>query len=393
VFERMAKWASENDIRMHDSLQFQQYDVNDWGLLLKEPVSRGTTLLQVPRQLVLDADCLQTDLDQANKLVKAVEQLGDFAIHKDMFLIFLKLLQCSCDKEGDASKKWAPWIQALPQTFPTLEFSKEEKECLPFYARYAADYQEKKFQAFCQGAKEFFGDDDDASLDEDTLKRAFCSVSSRCWKTVPLDDSTAPNTELVPVGDMFNTRDPPNVAILHDSDSDNVSFVYLGDEDENNKNLYITYGQPSNPHRFLAIFGFVDTSMPYAWSHLTYPDNPFCDDVSQMVVRASDGMVPKQVWDAVLYALLQPPKGTPAPVYTKEQHDKYYKFTSNVLKNHIDTTLQECKELRQKMDAISTTSDDGNNNLDLVRQHNEFLMTVFTRVQAYLENGGKCPDE
>lgn len=376
----LTTWAQEQGICMHKSLQWKQYDEkdNNWGLELKEPVPPGTTLMQVPKSLVLDADCLQEEFllsDGDEALERALHQLGDFDIHKDGFFIFLKVLRCS--KERDS--KWTPWIQGMPQTF--IEFSEAEKQCLPFYAKYAADYQDEKFKAFCRAAAELgeWNENDDPADSLEKLKWAFRAVASRSWKTVPQQENENPNTEMVPVGDMFNHCEPPNVAVTHDGDS--VNFVYKGTANENSKDLYLSYGQPSNPHRFLAIFGFVPTDMPFVWSHIAYPDNPFSANVSEMVVRASDGNIPKIVWDAVLYALLQPPQGTPIPEYTKEQHAKYRKFTLNVLETHVAKQLEELAALRQK---IETTQGE---NVDLIRQHNEFLTNVFSKVQAHLEAG------
>lgn len=374
----MTKWAEEQGIVMHDSLEWKQYDQSEdgnWGLELKEPVPPGTTLLQVPKRIVLEADCIQEEFNALygqEQLERALDRLGDFRVHKDGFLIFLKLLRCSRDSDS----QWAPWIQGLPQKFP--EFSAAERECLPFYAKYAADYQEKKFEAFCQAAAELGEWKEGHPADTAKLKWAFNAVGSRFWKTEPLNEMETPNTELVPVGDMFNHREPPNVAITHDGDS--VNFVYKGDADENNKDLFITYGQPSNPHRFLAVFGFVPEDMPQVWSHVAYPDNPFSADVPKMVFQVKDGTVPKIVWDAVLYALLQPPKAAGTPEYTEEQHAKYKKFTLNVLKTHVVKQLEELAALRQKMETTE------GENMALIRQHNAFLTTVFSRVLANLEN-------
>lgn len=361
---------------MHGNLQWKQYDSNNWGLELKEPVPPGTTLLQVPRSVVLDADCIRDELrqhDGGDKLQQALERLGgNFGQHEEGFLIFLKLLRCSKDRDS----QWSPWIQALPKKFP--EFTEAEKECLPFYAKYAAGYQDKKFQAFCQAAAELGEWKQDDPLDTERLKWAFHAVGSRFWKTKPLNEDEDSNSELVPVGDMFNHREPPNVATTHDGGM--VNFVYRGDADGNNKDLFISYGQPSNPHRFLAIFGFVPDDMPRVWSHVAYPNNPFTADVPNMVFDAKTGRIPKIVWDAVLYGLLEPPPGE-TPVYTKEQHVKYRKYTLPVLKTHLANQLQELATLRQKIEMTQ------GENLALIRQHNEFLTRVFSKVQANLESG------
>lgn len=365
---------------MNEKLQWKKYDSNDdtnWGLELTEPVPAGTMLLQVPHTLVLRADSLQDEFleSDGDNLRRALERLGDFEIHTQAFLIVLKLLR-QCKKEDS---QWAPWIEAMPKSFP--EFSSAEKECMPMYAKAAADYQDQKFKAFCAAAKELGEWKEDDPQATELLKWAFNAVSSRFWKTEPKTVDQKATSELVPIGDMFNHREPANVAITHGPDS--VNFVYKGDANDD-KALYISYGSSYNPHRFMVVFGFCP-EMPEVWSHLHYPNNPFSEDASKMVFRTADGGIPENVWDAVLYALLdQPGMSFDNPKYTKEEmHQKYRKYTTTVLRNHVNQNLEHLKELRQK---IETTEGE---NLDLIRQHNEFLTQVFSRVQANLEADGE----
>jgi hypothetical protein len=414
----LSRWANEQGVVMHDSLQWKQQTDDDGdgdgeeknddniGLELKESVEPGTVLLKVPRSIIFDARCIRKELEDESpeKVQKALEKLGQFGLgqHTDGFLIFVKVLRCC--QEGESSL-WDPYIRSLPRNF--VEFSTTEKSCLPYYAKYITDYQEEKFDAFCKAALESgLVDSIDSSSDNDDFhqaKWAFLSVSSRFWKTsaateagkaaaitkgtTATDDNDNATTELVPVGDMFNHREPPNVAITHEGDF--VNFVYKGntgsDPEATTKDLYITYGQPSNPHRFLGIFGFVPVDdMPNAWSHIVYPNNPFADDVEKMVFRTADGDVPKQVWDAVLYALLEPrhPPGQP-PAFTDAQHKKYRKYTVDVLQTHIDKQLQELNALREKIKTVEAlgTASKNTKNMSLVRQHNEFLTDVFVKAQ------------
>ena len=137
--------------------------------------------------------------------------------------------------------------------------------------------------------------------------------------------------------------------------------------------------------------------MPYVWSHLTYPNNPFSANVPHMVFRTHDGAIPKIVWDAILYALMEdPPKSSDDPVvvptYTVEQHTKYRKHTLGVLMHHVQKQLDELVQLRQtKIDTMDTSSNTSSNNLELIRQHNTFLTTVFSKVLARLQSGN--PEE
>eukprot|EP00536_Pseudo-nitzschia_multiseries_P010565 jgi/Psemu1/26361/gm1.26361_g len=405
----LSRWANEQGVVMHDSLRWKNDDDDNddnIGVELTQSVEPGTVLLKVPRSIVFDALRIRDELEKESpeQIQKALEHLrqSGFDQHVEGFFIFLKVLKCC--QEGESSL-WSPYIQSLPRHF--VEFTSPEKSCLPYYAKYVADYQEEKLKAFCDAAVvSGLVDGSAESSESEEARFAFCAVSSRFWKTSSTEAGTAAmmkgtagtqeedaTSELVPVGDMFNHREPSNVAITHEGDY--VNFVYKGnvgaDGEEENNDLYITYGQPSNPHRFLGIFGFVPVSdMPNVWSHLVYVDNPFTDDVEKMVFRVSDGDIPKHVWDAVLYALLEPkhPPNEP-PEFTDEQHVKYRTYTADILQGHIKTQLEELAALRNRikmLEALGTSP-----NIGLIRLHNEFLTDVFEKaskqVAGYLEGG------
>ena len=422
TLQELSTWATQQGVWMHEDLKWKEFVEDDnWGLQLEKPVPKGTVLLKVPRSLALDANVIQHEMIQefgADIISKVTTNLDQFATHIEGFWIFYKLLKLSLfitdieDADNNVHQRWRPWIRSLPTKY--IQFSKEEKECLPFYARHIVQYHERKFEAFYKTVCEMLPG---LIANKDHARWAFDAVNSRFWKAVDnnnvstdIDDedgsndpssvsttssSSAPSSssELVPVGDMFNHREPPNVAITH-SDDGYINFIYKGDDDDDNANcldLFITYGQPSNPHRFLSTFGFIPTEqdMPKVWSHIAYPNNPFCgpEDVENMVFHVKNGYIPTIVWDAVLFSLLQPSDSTTRIYYTKEQHTKYRKYTLPVLKTHIENQIKELEELRTKIESMDTTTAIKDSNLPLIRQHNAFLTTAFTRVQEYLEKG------
>lgn len=377
-------WARQKGVEMHENLEWVKYEhaENDWGLELKAPVPPGTSLLKVPKDLALRSDVLQNEFasQDGDKLKAALKKLGDYAIHQEVFFIVMKLYRCR--KDGDASQ-WCTWVEAMPKTYPV--FNDAEKACLPAYAKHAADYQAAKFKAFCDAAEALEG----APVDIDALTWAFGAVSSRCWKPVVSEtDSTRATsmTELVPVGDMFNHREPPNVALTHDDDG-SVNFIYKGNvgNSKDERGLYLTYGSSWNPHRFLVMFGFCDTSMPHVWSQLVLPpNNPHGDDPANMVFGTADGSIPIVMWDAILYELLRSTKAgqvTTDNMYSQEELREKYKFaTTTVLRGQVNHNLEELEELRQKIDAIRV-----GNNIGLIRQHNEFLTSVYSRALSQLD--------
>ena len=392
---------------MHENLRWKHeaHDADDTGdnigLELKDAVEAGTVLLKVPRSIVFDARRIRGEPhdrspDQVGKALQLLEQSG-FAQHAEGFFLFVKLWW-ECCREGNASF-WAPYIQSLPRQFVT--FTEVEKSCLPYYSQYIAEYQDKKFEAFRDAAlASGLIVDADEGRDGDESKRlarwAFSAVSSRFWNsrsteaaTVALMEGANGNaerdtgtSELVPVGDMFNHREPPNVGITHEGE-EFVTFVYKGTNGEKNgKDLYISYGQPGNVHRFLGIFGFIPDGIPNVWSHVSYPSNPFSDDVERMVFRTSDGQIADQVWDAVLFALMEPEHAPDElPQFTKEQHRRYREFTTDVLQTHIEKHLSELAALRLRASRIEEACSGGDpaNNVGLIRQQNELLTGVFER--------------
>jgi SET domain len=374
----LSQWAERCGVRMHPNLHWKNNGEEDWGLELTSPVPRGTVLLTVPRSIVLDSSRIKKEIlkEDPTKVETCVQALGPFQVHQDNFWIVIQLFRYRLNK---GTNYWAPWLAAMPQRFP--EFTKAEQECLPYYAKYAAEYQEQKFQAFCQAAAALGEIENSENAPEIAdLKWAFQAVGSRFWKTASVEEQQDSHSELVPIGDMFNHRDPPNVQMVPHKE-DQVTFVYLGEDESAGKDLFITYGHPSNPHRFLVIFGFVPTDMRHLWSHTIYSDsNPYSNDVTKMVFETADGTITQHVWDAVMFELLQPGV-SPEQFLERKDHlpPKYKWYAADLLDDHITKQLDELANLRQK---IGVTEGE---NMALVRQHNDFLTTVFGKVQANLK--------
>lgn len=226
----LSKWAKDEGILMHPNLEWKSNEGDDWGLILKRSVPRGTILLQVPRSLVLDSNAIK-EKQSATDCEKVVEALGKFSLHEDNFWIVLQLYKLKCHPTAPQNKKFLPWLAAMPTTFP--KFTVEEQNCLPFYAKYAAEYQDAKLEAFYQAAQVLEECNADNLDQASALKWAFQAVNSRFWKQNPLGQKQVvkATSELVPIGDMMNHRDPPNVQMVPE-DPNYVTFAYLGDDKE-----------------------------------------------------------------------------------------------------------------------------------------------------------------
>jgi len=291
---------------------------------------------------------------------------------------------------------------------------------LPFYAKYAAEYQDAKLEAFYQAAQALEECNVENSDQASALKWAFQAVNSRFWKQNPLGQKQVvkATSELVPIGDMMNHRDPPNVQMVPE-DPNYVTFAYLGDDKESSmdkhpgtdektevekevsgmkhnngdsniqevdleeKDLFITYGQPGNPHRFLVIFGFAPHPqyMPNVWSHLLYGEsNPFAQDIDKMVIEAATGKVSEQVWDAILWELSEPPSMESFQKDRDAKRAKYKDLLADVLLSHVNRQLEEWVACAEKINVL----DDDSPNKELIKQHNKFLVEAFSKVKNNL---------
>ena len=230
----LSKWLKISGVQMHEKIRWKDTGLNDYGLVLTSSVPVGTVLLKVPRTLVLDSQVIKESFSE-EVCKSVVDALGKFHVHEENYWIVWRLYQSKCSIGGNTS--FAPWISAMPHTF--VSFTEDEIGCLPFYARYAAEYQEAKFESFCIAA----GEMKDACLFDPAnsnhvslLKWAFNAANSRFWKTNPSENAKIikQTSELVPVGDMFNHRDPLNVQMIPE-DSDYVTFAYKGDADDEDK--------------------------------------------------------------------------------------------------------------------------------------------------------------
>ena len=176
-------------------------------------------------------------------------------------------------------------------------------------------------------------------------------------------------------------------------DGDFVTFAYNCDSESGGDSgdarddidLFITYGQPANPHRFLAIFGFPPCVefMPNLWCHLDYSStNPHASKFDEMVFDSQTGKVSETVWDAVLWELTE-------PSFLEEYNQtrdkwivQYRGILEEVLMNHVEKQLAELRECAEKIGKL----DNGSPNFDIIRRHNDFLAEVFAKVKGNSDN-------
>ena len=115
-------------------------------------------------------------------------------------------------------------------------------------------------------------------------------------------------------------------------------------------------------------------------------------DHSKMLFFKDSGDVSEEVWDVLLYQLLESDPDTQQALYqahmsgdveTKQAiHQHYYPQTAEALQNHITSFLQELEELS----AMGAGKDISTHpRLPLIMGHNQFVKETFLKVQSQLQ--------
>lgn len=158
----------------------------------------------------------------------------------------------------------------------------------------------------------------------------------------------------------------------------------------------MSYGDPTNPSYLFARYGFLDETSPATFCKIMIP-TPSRELVDigyapeRMLFYKDTGDVSPEVWDVLLYQLLESNPDEQQAFYqahmnddfeTKDAiHSQYYEQTSAALINHIDTFLQSLDELSEKAAGRDLNV---HPRLPLIQKHNEFVKNTFLTVRDRL---------
>ena len=197
---------------------------------------------------------------------------------------------------------------------------------------------------------------------------------------------------------QFNHGTDPEIQLNYDEQGN--CYAYTTKEVPAGSALRMSYGDPTNPSYLFARYGFLDESSPATFCKIMI-DNPTQQlidlgyDHSRMLFYKDTGGVSEEVWDVLLYQLLE---GMPdqqqafyqahmnGDVNTKQSfHQQYYPQTAAALMNHIDTFLAELDVLCQKAtERMRGKRARKHPRLPLILRHNEFVRQTFLTVRAQL---------
>ena len=386
----LESWALEQGVSTGSGFSLSESESGDWSVSVTDDGSAAEGVLRVPNALVLSSTNIRKEAEIFDHTGPAIVYLTkkkcDGQINQ--FLLWVKVL---LEYERKEESRWYPWLSSLPKKFSNAACMDDiELECLPPFAWSLAKIKILHMEEFMEALKLTTGIiSQETRENEELLRWAFNVVFTRCWGQDGDDEED--RKDIAPMGDMFNHGHPGNVFISYDEDR-NLEII-LKDDVKPGDDLSLSYGFETNPYRFMVVFGFVDESQQSIFSQLmaSKPTERHVElgyDVAKMTFSVSDGSFSEQLWDFVLYSLLEQVPDIQEAFYqahisenesTKDSiRRKFYLETCIMLKKHVDKTLGELNELIQKIDQYNM---DEHELLPMIRRNNVFVAQIFSKAK------------
>ena len=227
---------------------------------------------------------------------------------------------------------------------------------------------------------------DEIKNSKELAKWAFAVVYTRYFETQDGD------FVLVPLCDYFQHGTDTEATIVFEGGN---CCAYTTRDVPAGSPLRISYGDPTNPSYLFARYGFLDQTSPSTFCKImiTRPSKQLIDmgyDHSRMLFY-KDGGVSEEVWDVLLYQVLESNPEVQQTLYqahmggdynTKQSiHEAYYPQTAAALQNHVETFLRDLETLSNKGIGKDVSQ---HPRLPLIMEHNDFVKQTFLAVRSQL---------
>ena len=397
----MQNWAVQCGVQADEGFCMLEQTVDgheDWYAATSTGGMQGQSVLYVPNEMIFSANQIIQEYEtyaQPSLDILAGKGLIRF---DQQFYLFLRIL---VEYEAGDQSPWYPWINSLPRKWNTAASMDDFcLSCLPPFIKSLCSFEQSRLRGFRDALQAFEYISPETKANAELAKFAYNVVFTRAFpsgSTGTACDGSDEDLKITPVADMFNHGYPENCQLYYD-DNGGCSVI-LTQNVEPGTPLTISYGQPTNPSRFLATFGFLNEA-PATYCKLLVP-NPSkqLEDIgyepSRMLFGTQNGDIAPEVWDVMLYSRLERKaalEGDKNAFYqavisgneqTKQAiHAKYLRDTTRAMQRHVNFILSELAELQVKTNAYDSSK---HPRLPVIRRHNEMVVSTFQKVKATLD--------
>jgi len=361
---------------------------DDYYAVTTTGAARGSRLLYVPGEMIISSSRIAEEYNgyiDAN--FEALNQSGVGHL-QHQFCLFLKILVEY--EQGDQSP-YFPWLDAMPRKWNTaVSMDRFCLDCLPPFLKSLVQTDRDQLVKFKKALQSFEYLSPETKSNNGLLVFAYNVVFTRSWQ------SDEGDYRIVPLADMMNHGYPDNVEICYDQNG--ACELYAKEDVQPGEPLTISYGQPTNPSRFMATYGFLNDAPAFFCKYIiSKPSQQLIDigyDIDRMYFYTVDGSISQEVWDVVLFSRLERKKDM---VQTKDAfyqahmagddetkqaiHTQFQGETVNALLRHVDHILIEVHDLTIQMNKFDASK---HPRLPLILNHHAMVLSTFGKVKGYL---------
>lgn len=386
------EWATAYGVQTAEGFELATMSEDpalDVGVMTNADMPKDTTVLYVPSEMILSANAAQQEV--AGLTNEAEELFAKLGTTESLprFYLFLKLLR---EYEAGDSSPWFPWLNSLPRYFSNGAAMTHFccQETLPPLVGKLVSQERTTFKQFFKALDfcEFLHPH--TRWDKKLAKWAYSVVYTRGF-----DDGFG-DVRITPMADMFNHDTYYQIQGQYDEQGNFYAFTTCDVPAGSTLSVSYTDGDSSNPSFVFSRYGFLDYSSPATFCKIMIP-NPSPElinigyDHSKMLFYKDTGDVSQEVWDVLLYQILEQDPSQQEAFYnahiigdyeTKQAyHDQYSGETFAALMNHVDVFLEELDVLTEQMMGRDLSVYP---RLPLIREHNDFVREIFLNVKANL---------
>lgn len=395
--ESLGEWGASWGIQTSDCFQLVSEDRLDIYAITNQNLPAGSPIIFIPSDVILTGSKARQELG-ANAYAAEQKLMNNSLEGSDrisQFYLFLKILM---EYELGERSYLYQWLNSLPRYFSNgASMTYFCFGCLPPYAAELALAEKTHLRHFVQALDEVPFISSESKSNSDLTKWAFSVVHTRCFE-MPNGDFC-----LAPMADFFNHGGAETDVYISYDDEGNC-YAYSTRDIPAGQPLRICYGDPTNPSKLLAQYGFLDESSPATFCKYIIKD-PSSElinmgyDPSRMLFYKETGDISPEVWDVLLYEELGKVSFEEQQAFyqahmmgdegTKQSyHNQYFPQTYAALKKHVDYLVNELDELGMGLDTQVGQGKDADRHprLALLTRHNEFVSETLELVQQNLDN-------